>query len=78
MLLNFSLTELAAIKGVWRDRVTTVFVRQGQYALDAAVIAAYPAADVTIERIGDLITLADSFQLSAVDAERSNISKSKI
>jgi hypothetical protein len=35
--------------------VTTVFPRQGQYARDAKVLAAYPAADVTIERIGDLL-----------------------
>ena len=46
---------LAAVKAVWRDRVTTVFVRQGHYAHDAAAVAAYPPADVTVERIGDLL-----------------------
>jgi FMN phosphatase YigB (HAD superfamily) len=45
---------LAAMKAVWRDRLTTVFVRQGHYAHDAALVANYPAADVTVERIGDL------------------------
>lgn len=45
---------LDAIKKVWGERVTTVFVRQGHYALDAQTIAQYPAADITIERIGDL------------------------
>ena len=34
--------------------MTTVFPRQGHYAHDAAALAAYPAPDLTIERIGDL------------------------
>jgi hypothetical protein len=32
-----------------------VFVRQGHYAHDAALVAATPPADVVIERIGDVI-----------------------
>ena len=44
---------LAAVKKVWTDRVTTIFPRQGQYAHDAK---SYPAPDLTIERIGDLVT----------------------
>jgi FMN phosphatase YigB (HAD superfamily) len=44
---------LAAVKDVWRDRVTTIFPRQGQYAQQAK---AYPPADLTVERIGDLLT----------------------
>ena len=44
---------LAAIKAMLGERVTTVFVRQGHYAMEAAGPA--PAApDVTIERIADL------------------------
>ena len=46
---------LAAMKAAWRDRLTTVFVRQGHYAHDASLVANYPAADVTVERIGDLV-----------------------
>ncbi len=45
---------LAAIKQHWGARVTTVFPRQGHYALDAAQVAQYPKPDITIERIGDL------------------------
>ncbi len=45
---------LAAMKEVWGERLTTVFVRQGHYATDGEQVARYPAADVTIERIGDL------------------------
>jgi FMN phosphatase YigB (HAD superfamily) len=44
---------LAAVKDVWGDRVTTIFPRQGQYARDAK---SYRPADLTIERIGDLVT----------------------
>jgi FMN phosphatase YigB (HAD superfamily) len=51
---------LAAIKAIWKERVKTVFVRQGHYALDAALVAASPPADVTVDSIGDLIELADS------------------
>ncbi len=46
---------LHAVKQVWGDRVTTVLPRQGQYAHDAKVMSALPSADVTIERIGDLL-----------------------
>jgi FMN phosphatase YigB (HAD superfamily) len=45
---------LAAIKKHWGARVTTVFPRQGHYALDAAGVAKYPNPDITIERIGEL------------------------
>jgi FMN phosphatase YigB (HAD superfamily) len=45
---------LAAMKAVWRDRLTTVFVRQGHYAMDAALVASYPPPDIAIDRIGDL------------------------
>lgn len=46
---------LAAIKKIWGNRVTTVFPRQGHYAHDAKVVAACLPADVTVERIGDLL-----------------------
>jgi hypothetical protein len=37
----------SAVKGAWGSRVTTVFVRQGQPAHDAAAIAGAPWPDVT-------------------------------
>jgi hypothetical protein len=46
---------LDAVKQVWGERVTTVLPRQGQYAHDAKVMGVLPPADVTIERIGDLL-----------------------
>jgi FMN phosphatase YigB (HAD superfamily) len=48
---------LDAMKRIWRERLTTVFVRQGHYAHDPSLLAAYETPDVTIERIGDLQSL---------------------
>ncbi len=55
VMVDDKLRILAAMKQVMQDRLTTVFPRQGHYALDPTVVAAYPAADLTIERIGDLL-----------------------
>ena len=55
VLVDDKLRILDAVKQVWGARVTTVFPRQGQYAHDPKVISALPPADVTIERIGDLL-----------------------
>jgi FMN phosphatase YigB (HAD superfamily) len=55
VMIDDKLRILAAMKQVMRDRLTTVFPRQGHYALDPAVLAACPAADRGIERIGDLL-----------------------
>lgn len=46
---------LEAVKGAWGPRVTTVFPRQGHYAMDPGV-GRYAAPDLTIERIGDLLS----------------------
>jgi hypothetical protein len=43
------------MKKIWGKRLTTVFPRQGHYALDPKAIATYPPADITIERIGELV-----------------------
>ena len=54
VLIDDKLRILTAVKAAWGDRVTTVFPRQGHYANDPKALAAFPPADVTIERIGDL------------------------
>jgi FMN phosphatase YigB (HAD superfamily) len=46
---------LAAMKSALESKLTTVFVRQGHYALAAESNSVEPAPDMTIERIGDLI-----------------------
>lgn len=46
---------LDAMKKIWQSRLTTVFVRQGHYAHDPKQLAGYMPADITLERIGDLM-----------------------
>lgn len=46
---------LDAIKRQWGARVTTVFPRQGHYALDPDAFARYAVPDVTLQRIGELV-----------------------
>jgi FMN phosphatase YigB (HAD superfamily) len=55
VLIDDKLRILAAVKKIWGARVTTVFPRQGHYALDPKALSAYPPADITVERIGDLV-----------------------
>jgi FMN phosphatase YigB (HAD superfamily) len=55
VVVDDKLRILEAVKRFWGGRVTTVFPRQGIYAHDPQVIGAFPPADVTIERIGDLL-----------------------
>jgi FMN phosphatase YigB (HAD superfamily) len=55
VMIDDKLRILDAIKRVWGDRVTTVFPRQGHYATDPAILAEFPPADITVDRIGDLL-----------------------
>jgi len=64
LMVDDKLRILAAMKKVWGDHVTTVSPRQGKFANDPEVRAAYPPADVTLERIGDLL----SYELSNLRA----------
>jgi haloacid dehalogenase-like hydrolase len=54
VLIDDKLRILAAVKQIWGTRVTTVFAKQGHYALDPQIVAAYPPADIELARIGDL------------------------
>lgn len=58
VLIDDKLRILSAIKRVWGERVTTVFPRQGHYALDPRASAAYPPADLSLANIGELATLS--------------------
>ena len=55
VMIDDKLRILAAMKRIWGNRLTTIWLRQGHYALDFEAIAIYPPADITIERIGDLL-----------------------
>jgi hypothetical protein len=54
VLIDDKLRILTTSKKVWGDRVTTIFPKQGHYALDPAVLTQYPPADVELAAIGDL------------------------
>jgi len=55
VLVDDNLRILTAVKQAWGARVTTVFSRQGHYADDHGILAAFPAADISLDRIGDLL-----------------------
>jgi FMN phosphatase YigB (HAD superfamily) len=55
VLVDDKLRILTATKKVWQHQLTTIFPRQGHYALDPKIVAANPPANITVERIGDLV-----------------------
>ncbi len=56
VLIDDKLRILAAVKKIWGERVTTVFPKQGHYALDPNNLAKYPPADIELAKIDDLLT----------------------
>jgi len=60
---------LAAVKLLLAERVTTVFVRQGHYALDPEELGRYPSADVTLAHVGELAGV-DPGSLSGIAASQ--------
>jgi FMN phosphatase YigB (HAD superfamily) len=75
VLIDDKLRILTAVKRIWGDRVTTVFVRQGNYAHDTKTVEALPPADVTIEQIGDLLTSDVPSRWSASSSPASNLER---
>jgi FMN phosphatase YigB (HAD superfamily) len=55
VMIDDKIRILYAVKSFWGDRVTTVLPRQGHYAHDPVAMASFPPADLTVERIGDLL-----------------------
>lgn len=55
VLVDDKLRILTAAKQAWGHRLTTVLPRQGHYARDPAIVAAYPPASIAVARIGDLL-----------------------
>jgi FMN phosphatase YigB (HAD superfamily) len=73
VLVDDKVRILAAVKKIWGGRVTTVFPRQGQYAHNPKAVAACPPADLTVERIGDLL----AYDLSALLAGQQSVRSSQ-
>ena len=63
VFVDDKLRLLTALKARWGSRVTTVFPRQGHYARDPEILRRFPPADVTVERIGDLVDVDFGFTL---------------
>jgi hypothetical protein len=57
VLVDDKLRILDSIKREWGERVMTVFPRQGHYAHDPKILSTYPPADITVDRIGDLLRI---------------------
>ena len=54
VMVDDKLRILTAMKRAWGGKLTTVFARQGHYALDPRERAAYPPADRSLQRIAEL------------------------
>lgn len=55
VLVDDKLRILNAVKKIWGEKVTTIFPRQGHYANDPKIVSSLPPADLSIDRIGDLL-----------------------
>jgi FMN phosphatase YigB (HAD superfamily) len=55
VMVDDKLPILAAMKQAWGDRLTTVYPHQGHYARDLKNVADYVPANMSIDRIGELI-----------------------
>ena len=54
VMIDDKLRILTAMKSVWGTKLTTIFARQGHYALDPRELAACREADFTVQHIGEL------------------------
>jgi hypothetical protein len=54
VIVDDKIRILTAMKKIWGEKLTTVFVAQGHYANDPTETAKYPPADVNLARIGEL------------------------
>jgi hypothetical protein len=70
VLIDDKLRILSAVKTIWASRVTTVFTRQGHYAMDRQILARFPPADVTITSIGDMLNYDLSTLMAGGDGSK--------
>ena len=61
VMIDDKVSILTAAKQFWRNRLITVFTRQGHYAM-LPEVGNYPKADITVDRIGDLV----GYEISAM------------
>ena len=54
VMIDDKLRILNAVKKVWGERVTTIFLRQDHYARDPQIVAGCPPADIQLDHLGEL------------------------
>ena len=54
-MIDDKLRILDAMKRIWGERLTAIFVRQGHYATDPEILAQYPHGEIQLNRIADLV-----------------------
>ena len=74
VMVDDKLRLLSAVKAILGDRVTTMFPRQGHYALDPINVSRQPTPDVTVEHISELADL-DLSQLLKQPIDQSRAAK---
>ncbi len=57
VMIDDKIRILSGMKDLWKDRLTSVFIHQGHYALNPELVSGYPPPDLTINHIGDLMFL---------------------
>jgi FMN phosphatase YigB (HAD superfamily) len=70
VMVDDKIRILTEMKKIWRERLTTVFVNQGHYARDPEIMRHYPPADISLERISDLLNYKKSQLLHAATTAR--------
>ena len=73
VLVDDKLRILTSVKEIWGEKVTTIFPKQGHYAHDAQAIAGLPPADISVERIGDLLNYGESILLQSSPANKDQL-----
>ena len=73
VMVDDKLCILSTMKRIWGERLTTVWPRQGHYALDSEAVAAFPPADHKIEHIGDLVNYDLNELLSTKEGQRKKL-----
>jgi hypothetical protein len=69
VMVDDKLRVLNAVKKVWGERVTTIFLRQGHYARDPQFLAGCPPADIQLDYLGDL----NNYALAAFRSEAARV-----
>ena len=55
VMVDDKIRILTEMKKFWGSKLTTIFPRQGHYALDPQIVSQYPPADLTVERVGEVV-----------------------